>query len=61
VQALLREDLVDELHLLVHPVVAGKGRRIFEDGGDPKRFELVDSKTLGTGVLDLTYRRERST
>jgi dihydrofolate reductase len=59
VQALLREDLIDELHLLVHPVVAGKGRRLFEDGGDPKRFELIDSKTLGTGVLDLACGLER--
>ena len=60
VHYLLREDLVDEIHLQVYPVVVGRGRRVFEDGADTKRFSLVDSKVLGTGVLDLTYRRERS-
>ena len=58
--ALVREDLIDEFHLLVHPVVAGGGRRLFEDGGNPKQFVLVDSKALGTGGLDLTYGREKS-
>lgn len=60
VRHLMREDLVDEIHLQVYPVVFGSGRRFFEEGGEPKRFELVASKTLGTGVLDLTYGRERS-
>ena len=60
VHYLLREDLVDEIHLQVYPVVVGRGRRVFEDGADTKRFSLVDSKVLGTGVLDLTYRRKRS-
>ena len=60
VRHLMREDLVDEIHLQVYPVVFGSGRRLFEEGGEPERFELVASKTLGTGVLDLIYRRERS-
>ena len=56
VRALLRDDLLDELGLMVHPVVVGSGRRLFEDWGDLKRLELVDSRTFGTGVVYLTYR-----
>jgi dihydrofolate reductase len=60
VRSLLRDDLIDELRLMVHPVVLGSGKRLFEEGGDQKRLELVDSKTFSTGVLYLTYRPQRS-
>jgi dihydrofolate reductase len=53
---LLQEDLLDELRLMVHPVVMGSGKRLFEEGGDSKTLELVDSKTFKTGVVYLTYR-----
>jgi dihydrofolate reductase len=56
VQSLLRDDLLDELRLMVHPVVVGGGKRLFEDTGDHKALELVESRTFGTGVLYLTYR-----
>jgi dihydrofolate reductase len=56
VRSLLREGLLDELRLMVHPIVLGGGKRLFEDGGDRKALELVDSQTFGTGVLYLTYR-----
>jgi dihydrofolate reductase len=56
VQSLLQQDLLDELRLAVHPVVVGKGKRLFKDGSDLKRLKLVDSKTTSTGVLLLTYR-----
>ena len=56
VRSLLREDVLDELRLMVHPVVVGEGKRLFDDGGDKKALELVDSKTFVTGVLYLTYR-----
>jgi dihydrofolate reductase len=55
VRSLLRQDLLDELRLMVHPIVMGSGERLFEDGSDQKVLELVDSKTFGTGVLYLTY------
>jgi dihydrofolate reductase len=55
-RSLLQEGLLDELRLMVHPVVVGGGKRLFEEGGDQKALELVDSKTFGTGVLYLTYR-----
>ncbi len=56
VRSLLRDGLLDELRLMVYPVVLGGGKRLIEDGGDRKALELVDSKTFGTGVLYLTYR-----
>jgi dihydrofolate reductase len=56
VRSLLRNGLLDELKLMVHPIVLGGGKRLFEEGGDQKALELVDSKTFGTGVLYLTYR-----
>jgi dihydrofolate reductase len=55
VRSLLADDLLDELRLMVHPIVVGDGKRLFEEGGDQKALELVDSKTFGTGVLYLTY------
>jgi dihydrofolate reductase len=54
VHSLLRDDLLDELRLLVHPIVVGSGKRLFE-GADQKALELVESKTFSTGVLYLTY------
>jgi len=55
VQSLLRADLLDELVLMVHPVVVGSGKRLFGEGGDPKVLKLVDSKMFSTGVIYLTY------
>ncbi|MDQ3783422.1 MAG: dihydrofolate reductase family protein, partial [Actinomycetota bacterium] len=55
VHSLLQDDLLDELGLMVHPVVVGSGKRLFEDGGDQKGLKLVDSKTFSTGVIYLTY------
>ena len=55
VRSLLQSDLLDELRLIVHPIVLGSGKRLFEDGGDQKALKLVDSKTFSTGVLYLTY------
>lgn len=60
VRSLLEENLLDELRLMVHPIVVGSGKRLFEDGGDQKALELVDSKTFSTGVLYLTYQPAQS-
>jgi dihydrofolate reductase len=56
VRSLLAEGLLDELTLMVHPVVVGRGKRLFTDGGELKRLELIDSKMTRTGVALLTYR-----
>jgi len=55
VRSLLQNDLLDELTLMVHPVVVGTGKRLFKDGSDLKRLKLVDSKATSTGVAILTY------
>ena len=55
VRSLLREGLIDELRLLVHPIVVGSGKRLFVDQEERVPLELVDSKTFSTGVLYLTY------
>jgi dihydrofolate reductase len=54
---LMRHGLVDELRLMVFPIIVGKG--LFEDGEDGRTLKLVDSKTFGTGVVSLAYRPER--
>jgi dihydrofolate reductase len=54
-QALLEHDLVDELRLMVFPVVLGAGKRLFGDPGEKKTLRLVDSKVVGDGVVILTY------
>ena len=56
VQALLEHDLVDELRLMVFPVVLGSGKRLFGDTSDKKTLELADSKTVGDGVAILIHR-----
>jgi dihydrofolate reductase len=56
-QTLLERDLVDELRLMVFPVVLGTGKRLFGDPGEKKTLRLVDSKVVGDGVVVLTYAR----
>src|SRR6476469_6427563 len=55
VQTLLEHDLVDELRLMVFPVVLGSGKRLFGDTSDKKPLRLVDSKMVGDGVAILIY------
>jgi dihydrofolate reductase len=54
-QMLMQHDLVDEYRLMVHPIVLGGGRHIFGDGADRKVFKLVETKSLSSGVVVLTY------
>jgi dihydrofolate reductase len=55
VQALLEHDLVDEVRLMVFPVVLGAGKRLFGDTSDKKPLQLTDSKFVGDGVAILVY------
>jgi dihydrofolate reductase len=57
VQSLLEHDLVDELRLMVFPVVLGSGKRLFGETSDKKTLRLVDSTTVGDGVAILVYGR----
>lgn len=55
VRQLLMAGLMDELTLIIHPVVAGKGRRLFEDGTATTRLELKSSQVTSKGNVVLTY------
>jgi dihydrofolate reductase len=55
VHALVENDLVDELRLMVFPVVLGTGKRVFGETTDKKPLRLADSKTVGAGVTILVY------
>jgi len=55
VRWLLREGLLDELSLLVFPLIQGSGKRLFAEGGEPAPLTLVDTKRFSTGALWLTY------
>ena len=55
VQTLIREGLVDEYRLMVHPIVLGKGKRLFREGTDLSRLTLAGSSATSKGVLLLTY------
>jgi len=55
VQTLVEQDLVDELRLMVFPVVLGSGKRLFGETSDKKALRLVDSKVVGDGVAILVY------
>ena len=57
-RALLAEDLVDELLLLVHPIVLGAGQRMFPADGAHARLRLVDATPTGAGVIIAQYARE---
>jgi dihydrofolate reductase len=54
-QTLIEHDLVDELHLMVFPVVLGTGKRLFGETSDKKPLQLTDSRTVGDGVTILSY------
>ena len=56
VQTLVEHDLVDELRLMVFPIILGTGKRLFGDAGDKKRLRLTDAKTVGDGVVILIYK-----
>ena len=60
-QTLMEHDLVDELRLVVFPVVLGAGERIFGETSDKKPMRLVDTKTIGDGLVFLTYELVRGT
>jgi dihydrofolate reductase len=56
VQALIDNDLVDELRLMVFPVVLGQGKRLFGETSDKKPYQLTDARSVGDGVSILIYR-----
>ncbi|TDQ79521.1 dihydrofolate reductase family protein [Sphingobacterium yanglingense] len=59
IDALLKEDLVDELTISVIPILLGNGTRLFKDGRPEQLLELVHAKTFDTGLVQLYYKRKR--
>ena len=57
IQLLLKNDLVDELRLKIHPVTLGKGKKLFDNGPIPTAFTLVESSVTSTGVIIASYKR----
>lgn len=57
IQLLLKHDLVDELRLKIHPLILGKGKKLFNDGPVPAAFTLTESTITTTGVIIATYKR----
>jgi dihydrofolate reductase len=59
VRTLMEHDLVDELRLMVYPVVLGAGERLFGEISDKKSMRLLDTRTVGDGLAYVTYERVR--
>lgn len=57
VQSLLKNDLVDELWLKIHPLTLGQGKKLFQDGAIPASFKLTYSKATPSGVIFANYER----
>jgi dihydrofolate reductase len=55
VRSLLQDGLLDELRLMVHPVILGRGKRLFNGLGDETYLTLADTKVFGSGVVALIY------
>lgn len=57
IQLLLKNDLVDELRLKIHPLTLGKGKKLFDNSAHPSAFTLVGSSVTTTGVIMANYKR----
>jgi len=57
IQLLLKNDLVDELRLKIHPVTLGKGKKLFDNGSIPAAFTLMESIVTPSGVIIASYKR----
>jgi dihydrofolate reductase len=57
VHLLLKNDLVDELKLKIHPVTLGRGKKLFDDKAFPRAFTLINYKITTTGVIIASYKR----
>ncbi len=57
IQLLLKNDLVDELWLIIHPLTLGKGKKLFDNGTIPAAFTLIESTVTPRGVIIANYKR----
>jgi dihydrofolate reductase len=59
VHTLMTHDLIDEYHLMVHPIILGGGKRLFREGTEKEALRLVDTKIFGSGIVVLTYQPKK--
>ena len=55
IQTLLKNNLIDRMHVWIYPITLGAGKKLFAEGTQPERFKVVNSKVTDTGVLFATY------
>jgi len=55
VHTLMQHDLIDEYKLMVHPIIVGSGKRLFQQGSEKKVLKLVETKTFSSGIVILSY------
>ncbi|UVI29484.1 dihydrofolate reductase family protein [Paenibacillus spongiae] len=60
IHTLKQYNLIDEYHLLVHPVILGSGRRLFQDGAETRALKLIETRTTRSGVIILSYLPEKN-
>jgi|SRR5262245_19820228 len=58
-QTLVEHDLIDELRLMVHPVIVGRGKRLFANGSMTKTLRLLDTTPIGSGIVMTRYEPAR--
>jgi dihydrofolate reductase len=61
VQELIESDLVDQINLMVFPVILGTGKKVFEEQSERRNLRLIDSKIVGDGIVVLIYERSTRT
>jgi dihydrofolate reductase len=59
--SLMQEDLIDVYRFMLHPIVIGKGKRLFPGEVDERRLELIETKAFATGIVILEYRPAKAT
>ncbi len=55
IQTLIKNHLIDRMHLWIHPITIGTGKRLFAEGTQPENFKLIDSKIAPNGIIFATY------
>ena len=55
IQTLLKNDLIDQMHIFTYPITIGTGKKLFAKGTRPEKFKVIDTKITSTGVVFASY------